>query len=190
MPENYRDLFQNKILFYRRIFFVIIGLCALFNAAAIAVLVYYVRMTNGNYFTVLMVLFGLLLFTGIAVAVTRFFKTHLEVIRMISDSDLEALEKLSKSRWWMEKYLPSFIISSGKITIFKLFRQTDLYFTEISQISIRPNYLSKGRQNKLVIFKKSDGGSYFFGIDSNPFQIQHLLDKAVEYNPDIIIKSN
>lgn len=52
-----------------------------------------------------------------------------------------------------------------------------------------PNYFSRGRQNKLVIFKKLKGGSFFLGMDSNPAQQKHLLNKAVEYNPNIIIKN-
>ncbi|MDR6132350.1 UNVERIFIED_CONTAM: hypothetical protein QE387_003758 [Pseudacidovorax intermedius] len=116
-----------------------------------------------------------------------FFKGYLEVIGVMTDEDLETMEKLEKTRWWLEKQLPSFIIYSGKIRVFKLYSQPDISFTELSEILIRPNYFSRGRQNKLVIFKKSKGGSFFFGMDSNPAQEEHLLNKAVEYNPNIII---
>lgn len=185
--KNYRDILLKKIGFIRIIFLGIIGFFTAFMAMAIAVLFYYAH--GGNNFSIYMVLFGLLFFIAVGIFINYFFKSYIEVINLITENDLENLERLGESRWWLDKYLPSFIIYSGKIRVFKLYRQPDLYFNELSEISIRTNYFSRSRQNKLVIFKKIKGGSYFFGMDSNPAQQKHLLDKAVEYNPNVIIKN-
>ncbi|MDR6514726.1 hypothetical protein [Chryseobacterium camelliae] len=189
LKTNYRETVLQKVRRLRNIILGIVGFCIAFIAAGMGILLYYGYITNGNSTSVYMMLPGFLIFIGLAVFMRSFFKGYLEVIEVMTDEDLETMERLGKTRWWMEKQLPSFIIYSGKIRVFKLYSQPDFSFTELSEISIRPNYFSRGRQNKLVIFKKAKGGSFFFGMDSNPAQEQHLVDKALEYNPDIIIKN-
>lgn len=187
LKTNYREMLLKKISRIRNIILGIIGCCTVFIAAGMGLLLYYEYITKSGRSTIYMMLPGLFLFIGSAVFMRSFFKKYIEVIELMTDEDLQTLETLGQSRRWLEQYFPSFIIYSDKIRIFKLYQQPDISFTELSEISIRPNYFSRNRQNKLVIFKKSKGGSYFFGIDSNPAQQKHLLDKAVTYNPEIII---
>lgn len=190
MPEkNYRELLLKKIGHIKRITLSILGTCITFIAVGISVLLYY-SSRDRNDFTIYMTLFGLFFFIVVGIFINFFFKSYVEVINVMTHQDLEVLEGLSESRWWIEKYLPSFIIYSGQIRIFKLYRQPKLYFIEIDEISIRPNYFSRSRQTKLVIFKKLKGGNCFFSMDSNPVQQKHLLDKAIENNPKIIIKTD
>ncbi|WP_322924826.1 MULTISPECIES: hypothetical protein [unclassified Chryseobacterium] len=115
-----------------------------------------------------------------------FFRSYKNVLTTINDEDLETLRKISESRFWLNRYLPSFIIYSGKIKVFKWFSQPEFYFSELKEIKIKTMF-TRGSQNKLVIFKKLKGGSFFFAIDNNQIQQKHLFDKAIEYNPNILI---
>jgi len=87
------------------------------------------------------------------------------------------------------KYLPSFIIYSVKITVFKVYSQPELYFKDLAEISIQLNYFSKSSQDKIVICRKLNG-RFYFSINGNPTQRKHLTDKAIEYNRALIIKDN
>ncbi|WP_261511131.1 hypothetical protein [Chryseobacterium paludis] len=153
---------------------------------SIAILYYYNYMMNGNYTFIYIILFPLIILVALSTFSMSFFKSYAEVIKIINDEDLAQLETMNQSRSWIEKYLPSFIIYSGKIRVFKLFKQPDFYFKDLSKISIRTFY-NRGGQNHLVILKKIQGGSYFFSISNSFLQQKHLIEKAMEYNPNIIV---
>ncbi|WP_027388668.1 hypothetical protein [Chryseobacterium gregarium] len=190
LKNNYREVLLKKISRIKKITFGMIGFCIAFMIAGLCILFYYSYKTDITAdYSIYSVLFGLCLFIIVGILLRSFFKSYNEVINEMNNEDLETLEKLGESRSWTEKSLPSFIVYSGKIRVFKLYHQPDFYFTDLTEISIRPNNFTRSRQNQLVIFKKSKGGSYFFGIDSNYLQRNHLIDKAIEYNPKIIIKN-
>lgn len=190
LKRDYREALLKKISLIKKISFGIIGFCTAFMIAGLCILFYYSYKTDRTAdYSTYSVLFCLCLFITAGIFLRSFFKSYNEVINEMTNEDLETLEKLGESRSWTEKYLPSFIIYSGKISVFKLYHQPDFYFTDLTEISIRPNNFTRSRQNQLVIFKKSNGGSYFFGIDSNYLQRNHLTDKAIEYHPKIIIKN-
>lgn len=189
LSKNYRELLLKKVNLIKKMTLGIIGFCLVFMIIAACTVFYYTYSTFGTInISSCFILFGIIFFTIKGLLMKSFFKSYNEVITSMNDEDLETLENLDESRSWIEKYLPSFIIYSGKIRIFKLYHQPDLAFTDLTKLSIRPNYFTRGRQNKLVIFRKSNGKTIFFSIDSNPIQHQHLIERALTYNPKIIIK--
>lgn len=190
LNKNYRRDLLKKINLIKKITLGIMGSCIILMITGVCILFYYAQTMNTMNFTIYLTSFVLVLLIVAFFFTIFFFRSYDKVINEMNGADLETLEKLSESRSWIEQYLPSFIIYSGKIIVFKFYHQPDLYFTDLTEISIRNNYFTRGKQNKMVIFKKSKGGSCFFSIDSNYLQQKHLLEKALEYNPKIIIKNS
>lgn len=185
--KNYRQEILKKINLIKKIFFVLMAFFIVVISASLAVLYYYNYKMNGNYIQVYIILLVLVIITALSIFSISFFKSYGGVIKTMNDEDLATLETLNQSRSWIEKYLPSFIIYSGKIRVFKLMKQPDFYFKDLSEISIRTFY-NRGGQGHIVIFKKTQGGSYFFSINNSFSQQKHLIEKALEYNPNIMIK--
>jgi len=179
-----------KIGLFRSITLGLFGFFTTIIVLGAALVVYYAAISNGNNSSVYIIAIGLIIIISMGIFSINFFKSYTAVVSVMTAEDLANLEKVAQSRSWLEQYLPSFIIYSGKIRVFKLYSQPDFYFTELREISIRPHYFSRGTQNKLVIFKNLEGKTYFFGMNSNPIQRQHLFDKALEYNPNILINNN
>lgn len=173
--SNYRAGLLKKINAIRKITFAIMGACIVFIAASSCFLLYHAHKMGASYFSAWLTLFGLFFFLAAVLLLVPFFRKYSDVISNLNGEDTEALRQINESRSWIEKYLPSFIIYSGKIRVFKLYNQQELFFTELAEISIRTNYFSKSRQDRIVIFRKLSGGTYFFGIDGNPAQRTYRL---------------
>jgi len=141
-------------------------------------------------FTLLLIIIQFIILVATLFLSVSFFRSYKKVLTTINDEDLKTLKRIRESRFWLEKYLPSFIIYSGKIKVFKWLNQPEFCFSELKEISIKTNMLTRGKQNKVVIFKKRRGGSFFFAIDNNPSQIQYLFNKAIESNPNILIEDS
>jgi len=190
--KEYRDLFLRKINTGRIITGIILGICIIVLASLIIVYTFFgkqLQLPDYSYFLPLY-LIQLTLFIAALMCSISFFGSYKKVLTVINDKDLETLKKIGESRFWLERYLPSFIIYSGKIRVFKWFRQPEFYFTELKGIKLKTNVFTRGGQNRLVIFNKLKGGTFFFAIDNNSIQRKHLLEKAVEYNPNIVIEGN
>ncbi len=188
--KNNRQWFLKKINRVRIITGVILGIFITLIAASVTIYSIFDEELHVYSFAKILFIIVLMLLIMVLVLNLFFFKSYTEVLRIMNDDDLQTLIQISESRFWLEKYLPSFIIYSGKIRIFTWLRQPDFYFSELKEIQIKTNIFTRGRQNKLVIFKKTKGRSFFFSIDSNPVQRKHLLEKAVVYHPEIIIKGD
>ena len=188
--KNDRQWFLKKINRVRIITGVILGIFITLIAACIVICSIFDEELHAYSFAKILFIIVLMLLIMVLVLNLFFFKSYTEVLKIMNDEDLQTLIQISESRFWLEKYLPSFIIYSGKIRIFTWLRQPDFYFSELKEIQIKTHIFTRGRQNKLVIFKKTKGGSFFFSIDSNPVQRKHLLEKAVVYHPEIIIKDD
>jgi len=188
--KNDRQWFLKKINRVRIITDVILGIFITLIAACIVICSIFDEELHAYSFAKILFIIVLMLLIMVLVLNLFFFKSYTEVLKIMNDEDLQTLIQISESRFWLEKYLPSFIIYSGKIRIFTWLRQPDFYFSELKEIQIKTHIFTRGRQNKLVIFKKTKGRSFFFSIDSNPVQRKHLLEKAVVYHPEIIIKDD
>lgn len=145
LKTNYCETVLKKISRLRNIIFGMVGFCIAFIVSGMGL--YYGYITDSSGTNMYIMLPGLLILIGLAVFMRSFFKGYIEVIKVMTNADLETLKRLGESRWWLEKYFPSFIIYSGKIRVFKLYRQPDISFNELIEISIRPQLLQQ-RQAK------------------------------------------
>lgn len=186
--NNYRELFLRKIGMMKIIASIFLGLFIFIVATVIIFYIFFSkRLQLPSYdFILLLLITQLIILCATMFLSVSFFRSYKNVLATINDEDLETLKKMSESRFWLNKYLPSFIIYSGKIKVFKWFNQPEFYFSDLKEIKIKSMF-TRGKQNKLVIFKKLKGGSFFFAIDNNLTQQKHLFDKAMKYNPNILI---
>lgn len=190
--QEYRELFLRKINRNKIITMILLGIFMILVAAFIIVYTFFyksLQLPSYGYALPLFIIQFIILMITLILSIS-FFRSYIDVLAIMNDEDLETLKKISGSRSWLEKYLPSFIIYSGKIRVFKWFQQPEFYFTELKEIKIKTFVFTRGQQNRLVIFKKLKGGSFFFAIDNNSVQRKHLLEKAVEYNPNIMIEGS
>ena len=120
MPENnYRKFLLEKIRFFSNIILGIISFFTISIMLGIGILFYFGYIEYGDHYSIYIVVFGLLFIFVTGIAVKHFFKHYVQIMHLMSNSDLETLERISESRWWIEKYLPSFIIHSGNHLIIK-----------------------------------------------------------------------
>lgn len=189
--NDYRELFLRTIGTMKIIAIIFLGLFIFIVAAVMIFYTFFskpLQLPNDDFILLLLITQFIILCATLFLSIS-FFRSYKNVLTTINDEDLKTLKKISESRFWLNKYLPSFIIYSGKIRVFKWLNQPEFYFSEIKEIKIKTMF-TRGSQNKLVIFKKLKGGSFFFAIDNNPIQQKHLFDKALEYNPSILIRDS
>jgi len=190
--NEYRAKFLTKINSNKIITGIILGIFIVLVASFIIVYTFFgkqLQLPSYGYVVPLFVIQFIILLTTFILSIS-FFRSYGEVLAVMNANDLETLKQISESRSWPERYLPSFIIYSGKIRVFKWLRQPEFHFTELKEITIKTNIFTRGKQNRLVIFHKVNGCTFFFAVDNNSAQKRHLIEKAVEYNPNIIIKGN
>jgi len=189
-PVEYRTLFLRKINRKKIITGVLLGLFIVIVATFVIVYTFFseqLQLPDYSYVVPLFMIQLAILITVLFQSIS-FFRSYEKVLFSMNDEDLETLKKISESRSWLDRYLPSFIIYSGKIKVFKWLGKSEFYFKELKEIKIKTSVFTRGRQNRLVIFSKVDGGTFFFAMDNNTVQRKHLLEKAVAYNPNIIIE--
>lgn len=189
--NDYRKLFLRKISILKIITITLLGLFIVIVATLIMFYTFFSKQLQLPRYdlTLLLLIIQFTILVATLFLSLSFFRSYKKVLTTNNDEDLQTLKKIQESRSWLGKYLPSFIIYSGKIRVYKWFSQPEFYFSELKEIKMRTLF-TRGKQNRLVIFKKLKGGSFFFAIDNTPIQRKHLADKAVEYNHDIIIEGS
>lgn len=99
MPENnYRKCLLEKIRFFSNIILGIVSFFTISIMLGIGILFYFGYIEYGDHYSIYMVVFGLLFIvvTGIATAVKHFFKNYVQTMHLMSNSDLETLERISE----------------------------------------------------------------------------------------------
>lgn len=161
--DEYRKLLLSKIFMSKIIIIVILAIFITITAAGVVIYTLFNKQLNlptesfvSTLFTILLILLIIVLILSI-----RFLRSYREVLILMSNDDLKTLKQINESRFWLEKFLPSFIIYSGQIRVFTWFRQPDFHFTELKEIKIKASVFARGRQNKIVSFKTIKGSSFF-----------------------------
>jgi hypothetical protein len=190
--NEYRAQFLKKINRNKIIAAILLGIFIVLVASFIIIYTFFdkqLQLPSYRYVLPLFVIQLIILVVTLILSIS-FFRSYGDVLATMNAEDLAILKQISESRSWPDKYLPSFIIYSGKIRVFTWLRQPEFHFTELKELTVKTNIFTRGKQNRLVIFNKVNGGSFFFAVDNNSAQKRHLIEKAVEYNPNIIIKGN
>ncbi|WP_312175725.1 hypothetical protein [Chryseobacterium sp.] len=190
--KEYRAQFLKKINRNKIIAAILLGIFIVLVASFIIIYTFFdkqLQLPSYRYVLPLFVIQLIILVVTLILSIS-FFRSYGDVLATMNAEDLAILKQISESRSWPDKYLPSFIIYSGKIRVFTWLRQPEFHFTELKELTVKTNIFTRGKQNRLVIFNKVNWGSFFFAVDNNSAQKRHLIEKAVEYNPNIIIKGN
>lgn len=114
-------------------------------------------------------------------ALNPFFKSYIEVIKTLSNPEMERLKKQNETAPFFNKYLPGFIAKDKSILFFKFFKTTEINYSDITKITVgqtRGGYY-------LHIKTKS---SFFIAVIAERYDtLVNLIKFCKEVNPNIAV---
>ena len=109
--------------------------------------------------------------TGI-IFINNFFNRYQRVLEKLTLSEVDTLKTINDALNGVDKYMPSFIITSQILYVFS-YQQHEIPFNMITEHKISLLRVKNGFMYKIEI-NTSDGGYYNFRISSNPVQLEQL----------------
>ncbi len=104
--------------------------------------------------------------------INNFFNRYQRVLQQLTRSEIETLKTINDALYGIDKYMPSFIITSQILYVFS-FQQYVIPFNRITAHKISIRHVKNGFMYKIEI-NTSDGQYYNFSISSNQIQLEQL----------------
>lgn len=135
------------------------------------------------------VLFGILsiLMVPSIILLNKIFRMYLQVIKTLSERDVQKLIKLNESAIFYERYLPSYIIRGKSVVVFQFLKETTINFDDIKAFYVRNTYY-KGYTGHVTI--RTFSQQYQFTFYGNEFKVRNLVTEAKTANTSIAVNSD
>jgi len=138
---------------------------------------YTARMNDSYLFAALLLLMAI----PMHFSLNPFFKRYIEVVKTLSNSEIERLHKQNETAPLFNSYLPGYIAKDKSVIFFKLFRTTEIRYADITKIS-----LSSARRGYFLHIKTKQ--SFFIGMMAESFvNLSKLIALCKEVNPGIVV---
>ncbi|SHE79127.1 hypothetical protein [Pedobacter caeni] len=127
----------------------------------------------------------LLLTLPMLLPINQFFEKYLKTIRTLSKTEVERLEKQNETAFFINKYLPSYIVKDKSFIFFKFFGTTEIPFMEVTKIKISPVSYKGGYS----ISFKTNASLFYYTFSETPENLSLIADYALEVNPNINVSA-
>lgn len=130
------------------------------------------RMRDALMFTLILMGTVSVIAIPILIFINNFFNAYQRVLQKLTLSEIEILKKINDALYGVDKYMPSFIITSQILYVFSLQRYV-IPLDRITAHKISIRHVKNGFMYKIEI-NTSDAKYYNFSISSNPVQLEQL----------------
>lgn len=125
----------------------------------------------------------LLLTLPMLLPINQFFEKYLKTIRTLSKTEVERLERQNETAFFINKYLPSYLVKDKSFVFFKFFGTTEIPFMEVTKIKISPIRRGGGYS----ISFKTNASLFYYPLSETPENLSLITDYALKVNPNIIV---
>lgn len=137
------------------------------------------RMNDSYLFTGMI----LLLCLPMLFPINQFFEKYLETIRTLSKTEVDRLEKQNETAFFLNKYLPSYIVKDKSFVFFHFFSKTEIQFMDVTKIKISPIRYKGGYS----ISFKTNASLFYYPFSETPENLSLITDYALKVNQNIIV---